>query len=212
MAAGGERSACVGVRWRESPPLAIGVGGFIQRPDRAQHGAAAGVDQIDPAQIPTRIAQLHLAQVAEGRGNLKALAFQAHGAVGAALGARHLDAECGREFGRARARAVDIGAGQVAGQRGGAQLGMQCAVVFLFNPGLGSLIEQIEGERCLAFEHRHQAPLDSAPERLLLGVLIRRIRQRRLVQDAQGRQAVDGFLRQHRRTVVGHQGARRIGH
>jgi hypothetical protein len=48
----------------------------------------------------------------------------------------------------------------------------QRSVIFLLDPGLGGLIEQIERERVLAFQHGHQAPFDTAPEGLLLGILI----------------------------------------
>ena len=49
---------------------------------------------------------------------------------------------------------------------------MARAVIFLFDPGLGRLIEKLERQRFLAFQHRHQAPFDTAPERLLLGILV----------------------------------------
>ena len=49
---------------------------------------------------------------------------------------------------------------------------MARAVILLFDPGLGRLIEEIERQRVLAFQHGHQAPFDTAPERLLLGVLV----------------------------------------
>ena len=78
-------------------------------------------------------------------------------------------------------------------------------MVFLLSPGLGRHIESIQREAGLAFEHGHQSTLNATPEGLLFGVLVRRIRQRRLMHDTQGGQAVGGFLSQHGRAVVGHQ-------
>jgi hypothetical protein len=49
---------------------------------------------------------------------------------------------------------------------------MERAVVLLFDPGLAGLIEQVERQQFLAFEHRHQAPFDASPERFLLGILV----------------------------------------
>jgi hypothetical protein len=51
----------------EPPALAIGIGRLIQWSQRAQHGAAAGVDEIDTAEVPARIAQLGPLQVPVGR-------------------------------------------------------------------------------------------------------------------------------------------------
>jgi len=40
----------------------------------------------------------------------------------------------------------------------------------VLHPRLCGVIEQAQGELRLAFEHRHQAPFDLAPESLLFGI------------------------------------------
>ena len=73
-------------------------------------------------------------------------------------------------------------------------------------PGLGRLVEPIQREGLLALEHGHQPSLDAAPEGFLLGVLVRAVRQRGLMNDTQSGQAGDEFLAHHRRAVVRHHG------
>ena len=85
---------------------------------------------------------------------------------------------------------------------------MLAAVIFLFHPSLGGQVQVLEGQLLTALEHGHQTSFESSPEGLLLGVLVRRIGQGRLVQYAQVGQACCGLLGSHGRTVIGHQGAR----
>ena len=134
--------------------------------------------------------------------------MEADGAVRAPLAAHHFDAEsCGQRR-RRRTWPRHVGAGQIVGQRRGVDFRVARAVILLLAPGLGRQIQLINGETGFAFQHRHQTSFDPAPEGLLFSVLVRRIRQRRLVQHAQSGQAGSGFLGQHGGAVVGHQGAR----
>ena len=83
---------------------------------------------------------------------------------------------------------------------------MTRTVILLFDPRLRCQIERIDAEVGFAFKQRHQAAFDAAPERLLLGILIRRIRQRGLMQYAQFGKAGGRLTGQHGRAVIGHQG------
>ena len=139
---------------------------------------------------------------------LKAGTRQTDGAVRAPLFARHLDAEAARQHGTARTRPRHVGTGQIVRHRRGIDLRVMAAVVLLLDPGLRGQIQGIQAQVRIAFEQRHQAPFNASPEGFLLGVLIRRIWQRWLMQDTQRGQARGGFLCQHGRAVVGHQGAR----
>ncbi len=58
------------------------------RIEAAEDGAGFGIGQIDRAQVPGSVAQPELLQVAVAGGDFKANAFQAEGAIAAALGAR----------------------------------------------------------------------------------------------------------------------------
>ena len=85
---------------------------------------------------------------------------------------------------------------------------MHGAVVFLLDPCLSGFVEQLQRQGLLALKHGHQPTLDAAPERLLLGVLVLGIRQRRLVYDAEPGQTARDLLTEHGRTVVRHQRTR----
>jgi hypothetical protein len=63
------------------------------------------------------------------------------------------------------------------------------ALVFLFDPRLGGDVEQVERQLGLALEHGQEAPFDLSPERFLFSILLRRIRQRRVMDDAQALEA-----------------------
>ena len=82
------------------------------------------------------------------------------------------------------------------------------AVIVLLEPGDGGVVEPLQGERVDAFEHRHQARFDGAPERLDLGVLMRTVSERRDPRDAESKQPLLDLARGHRRAVVGQQGPR----
>ena len=92
-------------------------------------------------------------------------------------------------------------------QRCDGNLGVHRAVILLLDPSLSGQIELIKAQAVLAFEQSHQAPFNTSPEGLLLGVLVRRIRQRWLMQDTQRGQTRGGFFGHHGRPVVGHQRA-----
>ncbi len=103
--------------------------------------------------------------------------------------------------------AADAGAAQVAVEGRLANLGVHLAVVLLLDPGLGGGVEQIERELGLALEHGQQAALDLPPERLLLSVLLGRVRQRRVMDDAEALEAFGGLGGEHGGAVVGEQSA-----
>ena len=70
---------------REAAALAGGIGGLIQRLEGAQRCTAVGVDQLDGAQVPAGIGDVHSLEVTEARRDLEAFALQADGPVAAAL-------------------------------------------------------------------------------------------------------------------------------
>src|SRR5580658_6728200 len=77
------------------------------------------------------------------------------------------------------------GTGEEAGKRRVVDLAVPLAVIVLLHPGLRRLVEPSHGEIVDALEHGHQPALDRSPEDLLLAVLIGRIRQRGLMNDAE---------------------------
>jgi hypothetical protein len=85
------------------PARPLGVGGLVERGDRAQHGAGVRIDEIDPGQVPARVAQVHHGQRVVARRDLEALPVQGHGAVGAPLA---------RGTSMRNASASTVGAGQ----------------------------------------------------------------------------------------------------
>jgi hypothetical protein len=141
--------------------LGVGIGGFVERPDGAQDDARAGIDQIDPGEIPAGVAQMHHGQMVVAGRDLEAPAFEAHGAVRAAQPARRFDAEGVGEQRRVGAVAPHVGAGEIAFERRGVEFAVPRAVILLFDPGLGRLVELLERKGRLALDHRHQAPLDA---------------------------------------------------
>lgn len=130
----------------ERAALAIGVGGAVERFDRTQQSTGARIDQIDTAQVPAGVAQMHALEVAIARGDLEAPAGQAHGAIAAAQAASALDAKGAQQFGRRGTGTREVGAGEIARQRRLSDLGVVGAMVFLLDPGLGGFIEQGEGQ------------------------------------------------------------------
>src|SRR3970282_2181146 len=136
---------------------------------RAQNGAGARIDQIDAGEIPARVANRYAFDVAIARGDLEGPAGQASSAIGASWAACDLDAKRAQQFSGAGTGARDIGAGQIARQRGLTDLGVLSAVVLLLDPGLGPQGEPIEREGGPAFHERPQAAFDAAPEGLLFG-------------------------------------------
>ena len=83
------------------------------------------------------------------------------------------------------ARPRDGGPGEKARERGLADLGVDLAVVLVLDPGLRRLVQERPGQVGHMLQHGDQPALDRPPERLLLGILVRAIRERRLVQDAE---------------------------
>ncbi len=102
------------------------------------------------------------------------------------------------------------GPAQVAGERALADLG--CHSLRWYSsptpgPGWRSVLEQLERQLGLALEHGQEAAFDLSPERFLFSVLLGRIGQRRVVDDAQALEALDSLGGGHRGAVVGHKRA-----
>jgi hypothetical protein len=65
------------------------------------------------------------------------------------------------------------------------QFGMAFVVIFLFDPGLGRQVQQIQCQSRFTFQHGQQATLKLGPEELHFRILIGRIRQGGLMQNPQ---------------------------
>src|SRR5277367_80839 len=152
--------------------------------------------------MPARDAEPEMDQPAIGRGHLEAHPLHREGAVTAALSAGDFHAEGTPERRGARTLAADVGAFEVALEGSLAELAVESAVILLLDPRLGRPVEQFEGELRLAFEHRHQSPLDTGPEVLLFAILLRAIRQRQILKNAESLAALDRLRGLHRSAVV----------
>ena len=93
-------------------------------------------------------------------------------------------------------------------QRAHAQFGVGLAVVFHLHPGHSRFVKLTQGQIGHRLKHGQQPAFDLAPEDLLFSVLVRGKRKRSFVDDAQARQTLLGFGREHRRAVIAHEGAR----
>src|ERR1019366_8285858 len=175
---------------------------------RGEMLAGARVDQVDAGEIPSCDAQSELQERAVRGRDFEAHAFDGDGAIAATLNARDLGPERSPERVGAGAFAADAGAAQVSGQWTLANLGVLLALVFFFGPRLGGGVEQVERQRGLALEHGQETALDLAPERFLFSILFGRIGQRRMVDDAQALEPLDGLGGEHRGAVVGQKSPR----
>jgi hypothetical protein len=198
--------------WRR---LCGGVGGLIERASQAagverpvlrieagEHIAGALVDEVDGTQVPGCVAHLDAGGMPVAIGHLEAPALDDNAAV-----ALLLRAMCAPGEGETQPIAVGAGARdrrsfEEAGERCGADLGVARAVVLVLAPGLRGLIEEGEGEVGNVLQHGDQPAFDRPPERLLLGVLVRTIRKRRVVQDTEARQALADLCGGHGGAVV----------
>ena len=146
---------------------------------------AVGIDEIDGAQIPARVAHAQPRQMAVAARDLEPAAVETERAVAAALRAVDLRPEGPAQLLAARARAADVRAGQIALERRAAELAVHGAVVFQLDPGLRRRVQSLERQVGVALEHGQQPPLDLGPEHFLFRVLIGAVRQRGLVHDAE---------------------------
>jgi hypothetical protein len=132
----------------EAPTLAIGVGRLVERLDRAKHLAGTRIDQIDPASGPSG---RNADEPRSGGDNAAGISKRAPARLTVPSERRCRRATSMRNAaavrGRIRAVATDIGAGQIARQGVVSISEWQRAVIFLFDPGLGGLIEQVERQR-----------------------------------------------------------------
>ena len=83
-----------------------------------------------------------------------------------------------------------------------ADFGVDLAVVFHLDPGLGGVVELLQSEVSNALEHGKKPALYLAPKGLLLSILIRTERQRVFKKNAQASQTLFGLRRDHGRAVV----------
>ena len=158
---------------------------------------------MDITEIPARITEMNAGEMTEASGDFEADTRQRDGSITAALSARAFLAKRQTQGLDGRALAADIRRFEEAFQRSLAGLGMDPALVFHFDPGLGRLVQKIQRQVSVIFQHRQQASLDLPPEGFLLAVLVGRVRQRCLVNNAQTLESLFGFGGDHGRTVVG---------
>ena len=97
---------------------------------------------------------------------------------------------------------------QHALERRHAELAVHLAVVLEFDPRLRRLVQEGERQLALALEHGHQAPLDAAPEGLLLAVLLGAVRERGGMDNAEALEPLFHLMGLHRLAIVGEQRAR----
>ena len=116
---------------------------------------------------------------------------------------------------KARRSVVAVGAGprhlrtrEEARDGSFADLGVDLAVVLVLDPGLGRLVEGRKREVGHVLQHGDQPALDRAPERLLLGILVRAVGQRGLVQDAEPGETLGDLGGRHGCAIVAQAGTR----
>ncbi|OQC22706.1 MAG: hypothetical protein BWX70_03065 [Verrucomicrobia bacterium ADurb.Bin070] len=165
------------------------------------------IDKIDQPKIPARIAHDEGSHVTETPRDLETHALDGQRAIAAALRPYGLEPEGTPEVIARRARAEDVPVADEALKRRLADLGMVLAVVVKVDPGLGGLVEEGERQDLYVLKHGDKPGLERAPEKLFLGVLVRRVRQRGLMGDTQAREPLDKLLRLHGGAVIGHEHA-----
>jgi len=185
-------------------PSAVAIAMLVQRKQATQEHAGFRVDQMHLAQIPGSDPQMQSFQVSVARGHLEADPGHGQRAVGAALGADQFRRKAQGHRRCIRGRATDIRGLLVRRQGALAQFRVFPAVVFHLDPRLGRVVELAQRQVGHALEHWQEPALDLAPEVFLLPVLVRGVRQGRLVEDAQPRQPLGGLGRQHGAAVVAH--------
>ncbi len=147
-------------------------------------------------------------ECAVGRWDFEAHPLDGDGAVALALLARDLGPERASERIGVGALATDAGAAHPPRERSLVDLRVLFALILLFDPCLGRRVEQSERQLGLPLEHGEKAPFDLSPEGFLLSVLLRRIRQRRVMHDPQALEPLNGLGGEHGRAVVGQKRAR----
>ncbi len=186
----------------QSPAPAVGVSLLVERQQRAQVCAGTRVDEIDAGEIRARDAHGGFEQRAIGGGHLVADALDGDGAVAESLLTRDLHPEGAPERVAGWAGPDKTRSGETALERSLLGLAVETALVLLLDPGLGGNVEQLEGELGLTLKHGHQSPFQLAPEGLLFTVLLRALRQRRVLGDAQTLESLTGLGGKHGRAVV----------
>src|SRR5215469_4470296 len=206
-----KRRDLIARRWRgcrrglAQAALAGSVGRFVEGVEWTQDGAAARVHQIDVGEIPAGVPQARVLEMGKLRWNLEAAPFERNGAVGPTLGALDFPAESLAQDLRSRTLAADVGPGTITFERRAAELGVACLMVLALDPGVGCVVESIEGELAYAFQHGDQPAFEVTPYTLLLPILPRRKRQSCLMQNPEGVQAILKLVGHHGCAIVGQQ-------
>ena len=78
--------------------------------------------------------------------------------------ARDLDAERSAHRVAGRTVPTDVGSVEEALQRCRADLAVDCAMVFLLDPGVSRTVQELERQALLPLQHRHESSLNASPE------------------------------------------------
>src|SRR3989442_15544522 len=143
--------------------------------------------------IPRCIPQVNASQMTETRGNFEANPRQREGSVTLPLSARGLLAKSQMQVLDRGALPADIGGFEKPFEWSLADLGMDPALVFHFDPGLGRLVEERQCQVLAVLQHGQQASFDLSPKGLLLPILIGRVRQCSIMDDSQALESLLGF-------------------
>ena len=176
---------------------------FVERVDGRENDPGARVDQIDSAEVPASVAHGDVTEVAVPRGNFETHTLERNRAVAPPLASRGPQAERVTQRFTRRTRAKHMQRSGETLHRRACCLAVNRAVVLDFHPRLGHFVESLERQVSHAIEHSHQPPFKRSPEGLLLPILIGATGKRSLVDDAQVKESLGGFLGDHGRAVVG---------
>ena len=138
---------------------------------------------MDGAQVPLGVAHLDAGEMPVAVRHLEAPAVDDDAAVALLLRADGAAREGEAERDAARTGPRHRRPFEEAGERRGGDLGVDRAVVLVLDPGLRRLVEERQCQVRHVLQHGDETDLDRAPERLLLGVLVGRVRQCRVMQD-----------------------------
>ncbi len=104
--------------------MPLRVGAFVEGIAGGEDRLGVGIDKIHVAPVPAGVANAELREMAVAAGDLEAPAPERQRAIAAPLGARDLGPKGAAEVVTAGAGPADVGAGQVALERRGVELGV----------------------------------------------------------------------------------------
>src|SRR5262249_27351546 len=140
---------------------------------------------LEAREIPARDAKPETFERTISRGDFEAHALDGDRPVAAPLLARDLHAEGPAQRFGVGARAAHVGTFEVALEWRPLELAVDRAVILLLDPRACRSVEQIEREIRLAIEHRQEPPFDQRPEVFLFTVLMRAVRKRHILGNAE---------------------------